>query len=139
MSYIAFSDNTEPYTLPTNRTTMAVYIYSYVYPSASNYLRARFYQKDGDSETPIEAVWCEDFYADKILDEQNDPASDMFYSSAFGDHPETWICPNTTSIEVNNYDTYMYMSVYSCSESKELDKTEGSMTPYTGKYHLCGD
>ena len=68
VKYIDFMDWSEHYELPTNRTTMAVYIYSARYLYASKYLRARFYSSNG-TLTPIKAVFCEDFYADKIAAE----------------------------------------------------------------------
>ena len=61
--------------------------------------------------TPIEAVLCEDFFADKIAEEQeNAPKygqdyTDMFFTKTFVN--SGYICPNTSSIELNNVYEYL--------------------------------
>ena len=44
VNYIGFDNDTETYSFPTDRMTMAVSVGSYLYPSTvSKYLRVRFY------------------------------------------------------------------------------------------------
>ena len=104
VSYIDFTNGQEAYYLPTNRTTVAVSISNVKYPHTSKYLRARFSQWDGNTDTKVKAVYCSDFFADKIAAEKEmaelygEDSTDMFYTNAFGFSSK--ICPDTTSLMV---------------------------------------
>ena len=66
------------------------------------YLRAWFQSTDNQfSEiTPIEGVWCHDFFKDEIAEEQL-IGGDMWYTNTFQqDAQSKWICPNITDIEL---------------------------------------
>ena len=70
VSYITYDDETQPHYLQTNRTTFALYPDSYYNHELEDSLRVRFYsyQEDdsGGDWTPIQAVYCRDFFADEI-------------------------------------------------------------------------
>ena len=73
--------------------------------------RVSFYHFNGTQgvdENPIDAVYCEELYAEQIAREQSGDVSSNDYTRAFTDVPylhsmmelETnikWICPNITS------------------------------------------
>ena len=83
-------------------------------------------------------MWCEDFFADEIameLENPDDNPTENFYTYAFRNSPNQWICPNTTSILVNSTYYDFEASVISCSHSKEEDTELGkNMTPYVHNY-----
>ncbi len=66
-------------------------------------------EKEGlAKQTWHQAVYCKDFYADRIADENKpDFKGQKFFSDEFSDTETEWICPNITEIDVWN-DPYNY-------------------------------
>ena len=58
----------------------------------------------------------------------------MWYTNAF--YGKNWICPNTTSVDLANKETYFSLYVMSCTASELLDKNE-DITPYSDQ--TCQD
>ena len=72
------------------------------------YLRVRFYHKDG-TWNPIQAVYCQDFFAEEIaaelkyaINDEYDP-NNGWYTKTFVQDSYGWVkslCPNTTNLEL---------------------------------------
>ena len=76
--------------------------------SPEKYLRVQFSQWNDFEMTPVQAVYCRDFFADKIAAEaeyakngEQDP-NNGWYTKTFVDS-SSWkssLCPNTTNLEL---------------------------------------
>ena len=72
-----------------------------------------------------------------MAQQQGVNSTDMFYTNAFGF--SDFICPDTTSIELQDSFTSLMMDVLPCSKSKALDEGKTNMTPYADDDEECKD
>ena len=72
-------------------------------------MRIQFFD---ESKNVVEAVYCEDFYADKIAAEANGTVTTTYFTENFvepidpalGDQMFKWVCPNITEMNLDtNY------------------------------------